>query len=84
MSKLKAETQLAQRIVMMRIFMRTSSYIVNIDGGRTAYVNGYFEFNSHFKKSKSTYYRWIRQLEKVDEDFWFDRRVSRLLFYYAS
>jgi hypothetical protein len=71
-------------IVMMRNFMKTSRHIVNIDGGRTAYINGYFEFRSYFKKSKSTYYRWIKELEKIDEDFWFDRRVSGLLFYYVS
>jgi hypothetical protein len=84
MSKLNTETQLPQTIVMMRSFMQTSSHIVNIDGGRTAYINGYFEFKSYFKKSKSTYYRWIREFEKVDKDFWLDRRVSGLLFYYAS
>lgn len=75
---------LSKMAVMMRNFMMTSSHIVNIDGGRTAYVNGYFEFKSYFKKSKSTYYRWIRELEKIDNDFWLDRRVSCLLFYYAS
>ena len=84
MSKLNTETQLPQTIVMMRSFMQSSSHIVNIDGGRTAYINGYFEFKSYFKKSKSTYYRWIKELEKVDKDFWLDRRVSGLLFYYAS
>lgn len=77
-------SQSCKNAVMMRNFMKTSSHIVNIDGGRTAYVNGYFEFKSYFKKSKSTYYIWIREIEKIDKDFWLDRRVSGLLFYYAS
>jgi len=70
--------------VMLRNFMRTSSNIVNIEGGRTAYIQSYFEFKSHFKKSKSTYYRWIKQLSIEDEKFWLDKKASTLLFYYAT
>ena len=70
--------------VMLRNFMQTTSNIINIEGGRTAYILGYFEFKSHFKKSKSTYYRWIKQLSLTDKNFWHDKKVSTLLFYYAT
>lgn len=71
------------RVDAMRDFMKTSSHIVNLEGNETAYINGYFEFKSYFKKSKSTYYRWIKELEEIDSDFWLDRRVSGLIFYKA-
>ena len=70
-------------IVMLRNFMKTSNHIENVEDGRTAYVMGYFEFKNYFKKSKSTYYRWIKQLEKADDNFWYCK-TAMLLFYYAT
>jgi hypothetical protein len=70
--------------VMLRNFMQTSSNIVNVEGGKTAYVQGYFEFKSYFKKSRSTYYRWAKRLAEIDNNFWHDKNCSTLLFYYAT
>jgi hypothetical protein len=70
-------------VVMLRNFMKTSNHIENIEGGRTAYLMGYYEFKNYFKKSKSTYYRWIKQLEEADKNFWYCK-TAKLLFYYAT
>ena len=76
--------QLHKHIVMLRNFMKSQPNIENIEGGRTAYIAGFYEWKQHFKMSKSTFYRHIKQLESIDENFWYDKHCSMLLFYYAT
>ena len=75
--------QLNKHAVMLRNFMTSSKYIGNIEGGRTAYIQGYYEWKNYFNKSKSTFYRMIKTLKETDDNFWYCK-TAKLLFYYAT
>lgn len=89
MNELSQNPQSNIGAVMLRNFIKESQFIEKVDddnelGYRMAHIAGFYEWKQKFNKSKSTYYRWIKELEKIDNNFWYDKHCSMLLFYYAT
>lgn len=84
MAQNSTKTQLPLHIVRLRNFMQKQPNIEKIEGGRTAYIAGFYEWQKEFNMSKTTFYRHIKQFEALDENFWYDKHCSMLLFYYAT
>lgn len=54
-------SQLPLHIVKLRNFMQKQPNIEKIEGGLTAYIAGFYEWEKEFNMSKTTFYRWIKQ-----------------------